>query len=130
MTLVYPDEAPDVDLLATRLRAAASRVAPFRLRVGGTPILDATDGGVYLPVVDLEGGWARMRRLVLEPPFRMLALQPHVTLIHSRTSRRGPEFARHGWSYGVVAFTAQRIAITAFDGAACATVMSFALQPA
>lgn len=128
VTLVYPEEAPDVDLLAKRLRAAAEHVAPFMLRVSGSPILNPADGGVYLGVEDIEGGYERVRQLVLQPPLQMLSFRPHVTLIHPRTSQRGPEFARHGWSYGVVAFTPQRIAITAFEGDAFTTVMSFALR--
>ena len=128
VTLVYPEEGPDVDLLAKRLRSATERVAPFRLRVGGTPILNPMNGGVYLPVEDIEGAYQRVRQLVLQPPFQMVSFEPHVTLIHPRTSQRGPEFARTGWSYGVVSFIAQSVTITAFDGDAFATVMSFALQ--
>jgi 2'-5' RNA ligase len=130
-TLIYPHEAPIVDLLVERVRVASARIRPFRLRLGETACFERPEDGVYLTVEDVDGGYRRLREDVLRPPFQPSTFPPHVTLVHPRTSRRGREF----WDSGAFPrqdreFTAREVAITAFDGTRWGVVTTCALgQP-
>jgi RimJ/RimL family protein N-acetyltransferase len=117
VTLVYPREAPVVDLLVERLRLAAATTPPFRLRFGTLGDAAHPDDGAYLHVDDVDGGYAAIRQRVLQPPFQVATFVPHVTLVHPRTSARSPEFWMvAGGRYQTGEFTARDIALTAFDG--------------
>ena len=93
VTLVYPEEAPNCDLLLDRIRGACSITPPFRLRLGELRPFEGRDRGVYVSVDDIDGGFHTMREQVLRPPFSRLAFRPHVTVMHPRTSRRLPNTA-------------------------------------
>jgi len=128
VTLAYPQEAPIPDLLVERVRHSSGHVRPFRLRLGDVGCFERPEGGVYLEVADIDGGYGRMRDEVLRAPFRSIAVPPHVTLVHPQTSRRGPEF----WERGLyprqdLEFTAENITITAFDGVRWIVLMTYAL---
>jgi len=128
VTLAYPEEAPSVELLVERVRAASTRIPPFRLRLGGIACFERPEGGVYVAVEDIDGGYRRMREEVLRPPFHPRAGPPHVTLVHPRTSRRGRDFWDSGAYPGHAGeFTAQEVAITAFDGTRWVVLETFAL---
>jgi 2'-5' RNA ligase len=118
VTLVYPAEAPVLELLVERLRAAAAVHAPFSLRLGALGCWQEPERGVYLAVHDVDGAYARLRDAVLQPPFRPLSFPPHVTLVHPATSGRGRELwderAGPGWPERV--FTVAEVAIAEFDG--------------
>ncbi len=45
VTLAYPREAPIVDLLVDRVRAASTTCPPFRLRLGGIACFERLEGG-------------------------------------------------------------------------------------
>src|SRR5262245_13923636 len=96
MTLAYPQEAPIIDLLVERVRKASRRIRPFRLQLGGVACFERPEGGVYVNVEDIDGGYRKMREEVLRPPFRSILSPPHVTLVHPQTSRRGREFWDRG----------------------------------
>jgi 2'-5' RNA ligase len=118
VTLAYPQEAPNVDSLVARLRTIAPRTAPFRLRLGAVACFERPEAGVYLAVDDVDGGYRRLRRGLLRPPFQPATFPPHVTLVHPRTSPHGRDFWERAerQSYDLE-FTVDEIAITAFDGA-------------
>jgi len=128
ITVVYPEEAPDVDLLVERVRAARPTVPPFRLRLGGTACFERAKSGVYLDVDDLDGGYRKLREDVLRPPFHPVAFPPHVTIVHPRTSPRGRDFwDTGGYRREAQEFTAAEVTITAFDGTAWVALTKFAL---
>ncbi len=117
VTLVYPEEAPVVELLSERIQEACGHTTTFRMRLGGVACFERPEAGVYLDVEDLDGGYRRMRDEVLRLTFRDLQVSPHVTLIHPRTSCRGREFWDTDRSVPQgEEFTVVRIAMTAFDG--------------
>lgn len=128
VTLAYPQEAPAVDLLVERLRAACAAAAPFRLRLGALGCFDGPEGGVYVGIDDLDGGYAGLRREVLTPPFRPVSFPPHATLVHPRTSSRGREFwEQRPYAEREVVFSVEEIAVTAFDGTQWAVLDVFPL---
>ena len=117
VTVAYPQEAPISDLLVERVLAASAGIPPFRLRLGRVAIFGSPEDSVYVAVEDIDGGYRKMREEVLRPPFHSVAFPPHVTLVHPRTSGRGGDFRDSGWTrHGDEEFTAQEVAITAFDG--------------
>ena len=129
VTLVYPEEAPNCDLLLDRIRGACSITPPFRLRLRELTLFEGRDRGVYVSVDDIDGGFHTMREQVLRPPFSRLAFRPHVTVMHPRTSRRGLEFLeRSDYRTQHREFTVQEIAITAFDGTKWVVVRAFPLM--
>lgn len=90
VTLVYPEEYEDEPLLLERIRNAVADLEPFPVALGGFNHNPAT-GGVWFSVLDPTGGWSKLRTAVLTPPFRSLGAEPHVTVVHPRTSSRGGE---------------------------------------
>jgi 2'-5' RNA ligase len=128
VTLVYPQEAPNAELLVDRIREASDRVEPFRLRLGDLACSERPEYGVCIKVEDIDGGYRRMREHVLRPPFHWLAFPAHVTLMHPRTSRRGREFfGGSGYERQIQEFAVQEIAVTAFDGVVWASRGTYAL---
>lgn len=128
VTLAYPQEAPIADLLVGRLRVASTNTSPFRLRLGGVACFERPEGGVYVSVEDVDGGYRAMRGEVLRPPFHLATFPPHVTLVNSRTSRRCRDFwESSGHPRQDQESTIKEIAIPAFDGAMWAVLMRFAL---
>jgi hypothetical protein len=128
VTVAYPHEAPVSDLLVERVREASKNVRPFRLRLGSIGCFEDPEGGVYVNVEDLDGGYRKMRDEVLRPPFHGIAYPLHVTLIHPQTSRRGREF----WDSGSYQrrgqdFTVGEVTITAFDGGKWAVLVTYPL---
>ena len=128
VTLVYPRDAPIVELLVERVRAASSTIPPFRLRLGEISCFERPERGVSIDVEDIDGGYRTIRESVLRPPLHPVAFPPHVTVVHPRTSRRGRDF----WDYGRYQrrdqeFTAEEATITAYDGTRWVVLMRFAL---
>ena len=117
VTLVYPQEAPNAELLIERVHEASDSLGPFRLRLGDVACFERPEDGVYVNVKDVDGGYRKMREHVLRPPFHHLAFPAHVTLVHSQTSRRWREFWDRGaYQRQIQEFTAREIVVTAFDG--------------
>lgn len=128
VTVVYPNEAPVRDVLVDRVRAAAARVAPFRLRLGPRACFGRPEDGIYVDVEDIDGGFGDLREAMLGAERRHVPYTPHVTILHPRTSRRGRELWDSGWSAPPSReFTVREVAITAFDGTRWPAVMTFAL---
>lgn len=88
VTLVYPEETVDEQLLLERVAKAAKNAAPFVVSLG--EIEGSGNGGVWFPVVD-SGTWAKLRTTILSPPFQPIEVTPHVTVVHPRTSGRSRE---------------------------------------
>jgi 2'-5' RNA ligase len=129
ITLAYPQEAPIVDLLMERVRAACTTCPPFRLRLGGIACFGRPENGVYVKVEDIDSGYRKMREDVLRPPFRPVEFPPHVTVVHPRTSRRGRDVWDSGGYRGEAKeFTAAEVTITAFDGIKWVVLNRFALE--
>jgi hypothetical protein len=87
-TLIYDNEAPDVDLLIARLRAAGAHAPSITLYLGQMVRFDPPADGIYATATASAGFWW-IRDQVLRPPFssRGPSLQPHVTIVHpSRVS--------------------------------------------
>jgi 8-oxo-dGTP diphosphatase len=113
VTVAYPSELAGMMRLEGLLAEAARLVEPFELRIGG-PIHDGDPGeGIFLAVDDIDGGLRELRERVLGPDAPVV--QPHVTIVHPRTSNLGraawQHLARHAWTRDV---TATSVALTAF----------------
>lgn len=93
VTVVYPEETVDVDLLLQRAEQWAGTVARFRLRLGEVFAEDGGRGGVFAAVDDVDGGWRELRRLLLARPMTPVDFPAHVTVAHPRTSSQGEECA-------------------------------------
>ena len=134
VTLAYPQEAPIVDLLITRMRVTSIATTPFRLRLGAVSYFDRPEGGIYVEVEDLDGVYGRIRATVLRPPFQPITFPPHMTLIHPRTSSRGREFWEQGhgqhpqYQQHDLEFTVDELTVTAFDGVKWIAIERFALS--
>jgi hypothetical protein len=89
VTVTYPEETTDEDLLLHRAELLTGTVAPFRLRLGGVFAVDQGRGGVFVAVHDTDGGWADLRRRLLAEPMTALDIPAHATVAHPRTSTRG-----------------------------------------
>ncbi|WP_436777752.1 2'-5' RNA ligase family protein [Yinghuangia sp. YIM S09857] len=95
ITLVYPEETADEELLSARAEAACGRTAPFRLGLRGVVAEEAGRGGVFVEIDDVGGAWTALRDDLLRPPMmRCPGVAPHATIVHPRTSDRGPECFR------------------------------------
>lgn len=83
VTIVYHDEAPDVEILEARLRIAILELAPFRLVVGRPERFRAPARGAYLPVSDPTDTISSIRDKVLLPPcVARERFGLHVTILH------------------------------------------------
>nr|WP_269091209.1 2'-5' RNA ligase family protein [Actinopolymorpha cephalotaxi] len=90
VTVTYPEETGDDELLLRRAARVAADTPRFRLGLAAVFAEDGGHGGVFLSVEDVDGGWARLRRHLLAPPFRPVGFPPHVTVAHPRTAPDGP----------------------------------------
>lgn len=127
ITLIYPEEIADPAELADRAGRAAARIAPFRVAAGRPFHSGSPADGVFVHVSDPDDGIGRFRAAAISEA-RAIAFPQHITIVHPRTSRRGPE----AWTElaGVqldVRCTIAQIAITAYDGHRWPTVRTIAL---
>lgn len=92
LTLAYPEEfGSDYTLLLDRIEDIAKKRDRFWISIVGVVCENEGKGGVFLKVVDSTNSWSSLRESILVEPFRKLEIFPHVTLVHPRTSDRGPE---------------------------------------
>ncbi|MEZ5246061.1 MAG: NUDIX domain-containing protein [Acidimicrobiales bacterium] len=91
VTLVYPEEYTDLELLMARARSAAVGVSPFTLSAARF-VTDGDDGqnGVFAEFGVPSDSWNRLRHELLAPPFAPTETRPHLTIVHPRTSNLGP----------------------------------------
>ena len=128
VTLAYPQEAPDADLLLARLREVCQQTAPLRLRLGGVAVFGRPEDGVYVEVDDIEGDFERLHAATVVPPMEPIVFPPHVTLVHPRTSDLGAACWREEAHRRFDApFVVRDAAITAWDGTHWVTLHRFAL---
>lgn len=125
LTLAYPQEA-SLEQLLDRLSRTAPSALPVPLRLGSVGHWGHPKDGVFIEVEDLEGRWEKLRRLVAGP--RVLAVAPHVTVVHPRTTNRGlsawQELSQRAFN---AELTVTQIAVTAFNGSQWEIVQRFPL---
>jgi 8-oxo-dGTP pyrophosphatase MutT (NUDIX family) len=90
VTVVYPEETVDEDRLFESLGAASALTDPVTVTIGDVAGVDDGIGGVYATVDDPSGGLETLRDRLLLPPQRWLGYPFHTTIVHPRTSDRGP----------------------------------------
>lgn len=129
VTLAYPQEAPNRDLLMSRLRTACTRAVPFRLRLGGTAYFGRPEDDIYIAVEDVDGGYQDLHEDILRPPFNSVKFPPHVTLIHPRTSSLGRDYwEKSRYQVSEAEFTVCEVTVTAFDGTKWSILETFLLE--
>jgi len=127
ITLVYPNEIADPAELVERVACAAGRIAPFAVAVGPPFYEGSPAEGVFFSVSDPHDGLGRFRAVAV-PEGEAVSFQPHVTIVHPRTSRRGEQaWAELAEIHVDVAFTVADIAITAYDGDRWVTLQAIPL---
>lgn len=99
VTLAYPEEFDDQELLLERARVAGTAIGPFSLVCGEVVACDGGANGVFLAVEDASGSWNELRKSLLSTPFSRFDVLPHLTIVHPRTSDRGAAAWRdlRGW---------------------------------
>ena len=128
VTLIYPQEVPTVSRLVESVSAGARATQPFSLRLGKFDYFGNPEDGVYIEVEDIGGDYQRFRERCLQSHSYRIAFSPHVTLVHPRTSSRGPDFWVHGrYQLERQEFSVNEVAITAFDGTMWVATDRFAL---
>jgi len=90
LTLIYPEECDDRALLIERASQSAQHVQPFKVVLGEVASHEDGRGGVWYLVIDASRTWSRLRAEILAG-LRPYSFEPHVTIVHPRTSSRGPE---------------------------------------
>jgi 8-oxo-dGTP pyrophosphatase MutT (NUDIX family) len=91
ISLVYPEEYHDAMLLIARAADAVRHTAPFTVTLGALGGENGGQGGVWYAVLDESKTWSALRSEILSAPFAALAVDPHVTIVHPRTSNLGPK---------------------------------------
>lgn len=86
ITLVYPEEVTDEDLLIERAAQLAPRIRPFDVTVNTIFSDDEGRGGVFAAIEDRTGLLTQLREAVLAPPQQPLWYPFHSTIAHPRTS--------------------------------------------
>jgi hypothetical protein len=85
------------------------------------------EGGLFVEVIDLHGGWLALREAVGFTAEQQ-EVTPHVTLVHPRTSARGLDaWADLQGTHLDVGVEVGQAAITAFNGRAWRTDATFDL---
>ena len=92
--VAYPEEAPDLPLLAERMREAARSVPPFLLTLGDVTALDEGRGGVFVAVGDGRGLGPRTRAAA--PPTVSPRCPVYCRISRSCTRARPPPDRRPG----------------------------------
>ncbi len=130
VTLAYPGDVNSLDELLERTRRAASLVVPFHLRLGPVHRREGAHVWVGLAVIDPDGGWRRLRELIVPPLPGRSDDEPHVTIVHPRHSNLGSQAWEAVRTLDVAGEVAvAEIAITVFDGRVWRTVERLPLGP-
>lgn len=128
LTVAYPSEVGSLAELTSWAGAAAKQVGPFRLGLGRIRHFQAPEHGIFVAVDDLDQGWRRLRESILGAEPTGPEVVPHVTIVHPRTTNRGPAARQQlaGTSLGAEV-TIDRLSVTAFDGRRWLSAASFPL---
>ena len=89
VTAVYPEEVTEFDDLLARVGNAIEGLRAFPLDARGIAA-DHDSAGVFVGVTDRTGALQELRARLL-PTGRSRAYPLHATIVHPRTSARGPE---------------------------------------
>lgn len=85
ITIVYHDEAPNLNLLLNRLGEFTSTCKPFPLELGAAQQFPAPDRGAYLSVTDPTQVIHALRQHVLTAPFSQRSgFGLHTTMLHPK----------------------------------------------
>lgn len=90
VTVVYPEELADVDLLRQRAADVGATFGRFSLSALRVVAEDGGAGGVLLSMDDPSGTWRALRDVLLAPPATARDAVPHLTIAHPRTTGLGP----------------------------------------
>ncbi len=127
VTVAYPHEIPDLDHVRQRLKSAAAKIRPFRLRMGSIDHDGNPANGVFANVDDMDGGWHRLRQLIVDEESGS-GHPPHVTVVHPRTSGLGTTAWRHVAGHRLEeTFTVAAVSLTAFEARRWLTVSEHTL---
>lgn len=127
VTLAYPEEVDDLDLLRERLTAEAATTRGFPLDIDG---LFARDGGAYLHAVDRIGSLTRLRDRLLAPPFRPAGFPAHITICHPRTAPNAADECVEREDAPTGSIMAQELCLTETTDAGMRIIDRFPLVPA
>jgi 2'-5' RNA ligase len=127
ITLIYPEEITDPSDLIARVSRAAASTRPFSVVIGSPTHAGNPADGVFLAVGDISDGIRRFRETAV-PAGHAIDFQPHVTIVHPRTSTRGGQ----AWNkladmHFDAEFTISNVAITAYDGQRWPTLQTIPL---
>ncbi|MDO5663125.1 MAG: NUDIX domain-containing protein, partial [Brachybacterium sp.] len=86
VTLVYPEETLDADLLLERAGEESTLTSAFSISLGAITCADDGRGGVFVEVEDLDGGLETLRDRLLLPPQLYSGYPFHTTIAHPRTA--------------------------------------------
>jgi 8-oxo-dGTP pyrophosphatase MutT (NUDIX family) len=128
VSVIYPSEVPHIEDLQRRVADAATVVPPFRLRLGSLKHFAGPENGVFVAVEDVDGGWAAIRKRAIGSELA-LEVEPHVTIVHPRTSNLG----RAAWNaIQARSFATEMnvvsVTVTAFDGRRWPILATFRLR--
>jgi hypothetical protein len=128
VSLAYPSEIGSLDHLAERLARAAAETSPFRLRLGRVKHFATAEEGIFAEVLDVDGGWAQTRNSLFAGTTYDLGIEPHVTIVHPRTTNRGIAVWKHlaGSAFNGETYIMQ-LSITCFDSRRWIAAASFPL---
>lgn len=116
VSVAYPSEIGGLEQMVDAVRQAAAVTQPFGLALSDTWYDKQPQDGVFLRVSDVDGGWSRLRREILRGG-TMLVVEPHVTLVHPRTSGLGAQAWPTLRDTRIDSnFSVSWVAVTAFDG--------------
>lgn len=128
VSVVYPEETTDVQLLLERAARAAEEIPAFVIRLGEFACDDDGRGGVFVMVHDSAGGLETLRDRLLLPPQRFGGYPFHVTIAHPRTSTAGAAcWAQLRGGGLAVSFTVRELLWTVTDTTTRRVVERFAL---
>lgn len=85
ITIIYHDEAPDLNLLLDRLKEFTSACKPFPIELGAAQQFPAPDCGAFLSVTDSTQSIQALRQNVLAAPFTQRSrFGLHTTMLHPK----------------------------------------------
>ena len=119
VSLLYPGEAADPSAIGRRVSEVAPGRNPFVLRLGAICHAAYPEGdSCWFAVEDPDGEWEQLRLAIASTDFSPLSgSQPHVTIVHPRTSRQGRAAWEELRSQRVdLQWSVREVAITAWDG--------------
>jgi 2'-5' RNA ligase len=128
VTVTYPSEVASLDELIQRVADAADKIGRFRLQLGKVRCFGRPEDGVFVEVADLHGGWRALRDAICRSAGQP-GVEPHVTIVHPRTSDQGTSAWEelNGQRFDGE-MTAAEVSVTAFDGRRWPAVARFALR--